>query len=55
MNKADEADQLIPGLAMRVSVFAGINGGKLPLIFSGKRLDGMVKLARAIPARRVGL
>ena len=41
MNEADEADQLIPGPAMRVSVFAGVNGGKLPLIFSGKRLDGM--------------
>src|SRR5260370_24920681 len=39
VNAADEANQLVPGLAVRVTVFAGVNSGELPLVFSGKRID----------------
>ena len=31
VNQADEADQLIPGLAMRVPIFPSVNRGELPL------------------------
>src|SRR2546427_3561760 len=41
VNAADEANQLVPGLAVRVAVFASVNGGELPLFFSRKRLDGL--------------
>src|SRR4029077_669431 len=41
MNAADETNQLVPGLAVGVAVFAGVNGSELPLLFSGKRLDGL--------------
>src|SRR6266853_3913670 len=39
VNAADEANQLVPGLSVRVTVFAGVNSGELPLVFSGKRID----------------
>src|SRR5882724_5062375 len=41
MNETDEAGELVPGLAMRAAIFAGVNGGELPLIFSRKGLDGL--------------
>ncbi len=41
VNAADKADQLVPGLAVCVAIFAGVNGGKLPLFFSGKRIDSL--------------
>src|SRR5260370_15721241 len=41
MNAADEANQFVPGLAVRVNVLASGNSGELPLVFSGKRIDGL--------------
>ena len=41
VNEADEADQLVPGLAMRVAVFGGVNGRELPFLFPGEGLDGL--------------
>src|SRR5260370_1071186 len=41
MNAADEANQLVPGLAVRVTILASVNSGELPLVFSGKRIDGL--------------
>src|SRR5258708_1556406 len=41
MNAADEANQLVPRLAVRVTVLAGVNGGELPLVFSRKRIDSL--------------
>src|SRR5438552_522578 len=41
MNAADEANQLVPGLAVRFTVLAGVNGGELPLFFSGKWFDSL--------------
>src|SRR5260370_22668894 len=39
VNAADKADQLIPGLAVCVAIFAGLNGGEAPLFFSGNHID----------------
>src|SRR5260370_15799621 len=39
MNEADRTDQLVPGLAVRGAIFAGVNGGQLSLFFSRKRFD----------------
>src|SRR5439155_8657242 len=36
-----EADQLVPGLAVRVAVLSGVNRGEFPLFLPGKRLDGL--------------
>src|SRR5260370_14697406 len=44
VNAADQADQLVPGLAVCVAIFAGVNGGQLPLFFSGKRVDSLVRV-----------
>ena len=41
MNLTDEADQLLPRLAMRAGVFSGIDGGELPFVVAGKRVDGL--------------
>src|SRR5260370_13686825 len=41
MNAADEANQLVPGLAVRVTILAGVNSGELPLVFSRKRIDSL--------------
>src|SRR6266478_1599836 len=41
MNAAHKADQLVPRLAVDVSIFSGVNSGQLPFVFSGKRLDRM--------------
>ena len=39
--RPDETDQLIPGLAMRVAVLAGVNGGEFPLFLAGERRNGL--------------
>src|SRR5260370_1071188 len=41
IDAADEANQLVPGLAVRVTILASVNSGELPLVFSGKRIDGL--------------
>jgi len=41
MNAADEADQLVPGLAVCVAVFACVNRSQLPFVLAGKRLDSV--------------
>src|SRR4029077_19070543 len=37
MNAAHKADQLVPRLAVDISIFSCVNGSQLPLIFAGKR------------------
>src|SRR5207249_10729338 len=41
VNETDEADQLVPGLAVRVAVLSGVNRGEFPLFLPGKRLDSL--------------
>src|SRR5712664_828982 len=41
MNQPHEADKLIPGLPVRVTVLAGVNRRQFPLVFAGKWLDGL--------------
>src|SRR5438309_6312927 len=40
VNETDETNQLIPRLAMNVSVLASVDGGEFPFLLPGKRLDG---------------
>src|SRR6266571_2155429 len=44
VHEADGADQLFPGLAMRASVLAGIDGGEFPLLLARERLDGLPQI-----------
>src|SRR5207249_12317264 len=61
VNETDEADQLVPGLAVRVAVLSSVNCGELPFFLPGKRFDGLPQtggenlqfLGRAL--RRTGL
>src|SRR5258708_18762929 len=39
VHAADEAHQLVPVLAVRVTVFAGVHSGELPHVFSRQRSD----------------
>src|SRR5438477_4690247 len=41
VNETDEADQLVPGRAVRVAVLSGVNRGEFPLFLPGKRLDSL--------------
>src|SRR5437879_4658086 len=41
VNETDEADQLVPGLAVRVAVLSSVNCGELPFFLLGKRFDGL--------------
>src|SRR5260370_11410537 len=41
MSAADEANQLVSGLAVRVPILASVNSGEVPLVFSGKRIAGL--------------
>src|SRR5258708_12908407 len=45
MNAADEANQLVPGLAVRVTILASVNSGEPPLVFSAKQIDCPVHAA----------
>src|SRR5260370_11780827 len=46
VNAADEANQLVPGLAVRGTVFAGVNSGERPLVFSGMRIGRLGQACR---------
>src|SRR5260370_26426256 len=39
MHQPHEADELVPGLSVRVAVLAGVNRGQFPLVFAGEWLD----------------
>src|SRR5213080_914373 len=45
VNETDEADQLVPGLAVRVAVLSGVNRGEFPLFLPGSGSTACLKLA----------
>src|SRR5260370_25295885 len=49
MYQPHEADELVPGLSVRVAVLAGVNRGQFPLVFAGEWL------ARLPPSRSPSL
>jgi len=41
MNQPHEADELVPGLPVHITILARVNRGQFPFVFAGKRLDGL--------------
>src|ERR1700722_181883 len=39
MNQPHGANELIPGLAVHVTIFAGVHRGEFPFVIAGKRFD----------------